>query len=149
MAVIAAASQAAERKSWSKVRYVGGTIEVKASPYDWNTVLTITSKPDEVALSIAPASVFGHRQTVRLKPSQITSVVSGPGAWQRVADVPGAELPSKPPALFGLLLNHAFLGILYRGDDGKAASMLLDSPYSAQILRLLEAVTGKPLEYVK
>ena len=149
-AAIAALSRGEERKSWSKVRYVGGTIAIKASPYDWNTVLTITSQPDSVVLSIAPSSVLGRQQTVRLKPEQITSVVSGPGVWQRVADVPGAELPSKPPPkLFGLLLKPPSLGILYKDDDGKPAAVLLDSPFTAQISRLLEAVTGKPLEYVK
>ena len=140
---------AAERKSWNKVRYVGGTNPIKASPYDWNTTVTITSNPDTVVLVIAPASVFGHQQTLRLKPSQITSVVSGPGAWQRVADVSGAQLPSKPPTLFGLLLDHAFMAILYQSDDGKPAAILLDSYVAGQIGRVLEALIGKPLEYAK
>jgi hypothetical protein len=149
MAAMGSLCPAEERKSWKQVRYVGGTIQIKVSPYDWNTTLTITSNPDSVVLVIAPSSVFGHQQTVRIQPSQITAVVSGPGAWQRVADVSGAQLPPKPPTLFGLLLDHVFLGILYQGNDGKRAAVLLDSNATAQIGRILEALTGKPQVYAK
>jgi hypothetical protein len=150
LAAIGALCSAAERKSWNKVQYIGGTLPIKASPYDWTTTVTITSNPDSVVVVIAPASVFGHQQTVRLKPSQITAVVCGSGAWQRVADVSGAQLPSKRPTLFGLLLDFAFVGILYQTDDGKPAAMLLNSPYAAAgIGRLLEALTGRPTEYAK
>jgi hypothetical protein len=150
MAAIGSLATAAERKSWNKVQYVGGTIPVKAGQYDWNTTVTITSNPDSIAIVIAPGSVFGHQQTVRLKPSQITAVVNGPGTWQRIADVSGAQLPSKRPTLFGMLLDFALVGILYQGDDGKPAAILLNSPYaSSQIIRLLEALTGKPAEFVK
>ena len=149
MAAIGSLCSAAERKSWTKIRYVGGTIPTKSSPYDWNTTLTITSNPDTIVLVIVPSSVFAHQQTVRLKPSQITSVVAGPGAWQRVADVAGAQLPSKRPTLFGLLLNYSFLAILYEGDDGKPAAVLLDSFFLSQVSRVLEVMTGKPTEYTK
>jgi hypothetical protein len=149
MAAIGSLCSAEERKSWNKVRYVGGTVPIKASPYDWNTILTITSNPDTVELVIAPSSVFGRQQIVRLKPSQITSVVAGPGAWDRVAGVGGAQLPSKPPTLFGLLLDHSFLGILYQDVDGKPAAVLLESLSLGQIGRVLEALTGKPMENAK
>jgi hypothetical protein len=150
VAAIGALCSAGERKSWNKVRYVGGTLPIKASPYDWNTTVTVTSNPDTVVVVIAPSSVFGHQQTLRLKPSQITSVVSGAGAWERVAEVAGAQLPSKPPTLFGLLLDpYAFMAILYQGDDGKPGAILLDSYVLYQIGRVLEAMTGKPLEYAK
>lgn len=149
IAAIGSLCSATERKSWNKVRYVGGTIPIKASPYDWNTTLTITSNPDTLELVIAPASVFGHRQTVRLKPSQITSLILGPGAWQRIAEVSGAQLPPKPPTLFGLLLDHAFMGIIYQGEDGKPAAILLDSYAVGQIARVLEAMTGRPTEFAK
>src|SRR5215467_7054838 len=115
---LSALCAAAERKSWTKVRYVGGTIPIRASPYDWNTTLTVTYKPDGITLVIAPASVFAHQQTVRLESSRITTLVAGPGAWQRVAEVSGAQLPAHPPTLFGLLQNHGFLGILYQDDNG-------------------------------
>src|SRR5579863_10136347 len=149
IATIGALCSAAERKSWNKIRYVGGTIPIKASPYDWNTTLTVTSNPDSISLVIAPSSVFGRQQTVHLKPSQITSVVTGPGAWQRVAGVAGAQLPAKPHTLFGLIVDHAFLGILYRGDDGKPGAILIDSLMPDQIARVLEALTGKSRVYEK
>jgi hypothetical protein len=150
LAAAGAICSAAERRSWNKVQYIGGTLPIKASPYDWNTTVTITSHPDGVVVVVAPASVLGHQQIVRLKPSQITSVVCGPGAWQRVADVSGAQLPSKRPTLFGLLLDFAFVGILYRSDDGKPAAILLSSPYaSGQIALVIEVLTGKPTEYAK
>jgi hypothetical protein len=150
IAAIAALCSAAERRAWNKVQYIGGTLPIKTSPYDWNTTVTISSNPDTVLLVIAPASVFGHQQTVRLKPSQITAVVCGSGAWQRVADVGGAQLPSKRPTLFGLLLDYSLVAILYQSDDGKPAAILLNAPFdSSGIGRILEAVTGRPTEYAK
>jgi hypothetical protein len=148
---VAALASAEERKSWNKVRYIGGTIPIKAGKYDWNTTITITSKPDAVTVSIAPASVFAHPHAVavRLEPSEISAVVTGPGAWQRVADIPGSQLPSKPPTLFGLLLDRAFLAILFQDADRKPAAILLESMQSWQIARVLEALTGKPQEYAK
>jgi len=148
-AALCSQGAAAEHKTWNKIRYVGGTIPVKASPYDWNTSLTVSASPDTITLSIAPGSVFGHRETVRIQPSKVTALISGPGAWQRVADVNGTDMPAKPPTLFGLLLNHSFLAILYQTDDGKSGAILLDSLMSGQILRILEAITGKTIEYSK
>jgi len=140
---------AAEHKTWNRIRYVGGTIPVKASPYDWNTTLTVTANPDMIILSIAPSSVFAHKQTVRIQPSQVSSLLNGSGAWERVAGVSGAQLPAKPPTLFGLLLDHSFFGILYQTDDGKNGAILLDSFMGGQILLVLRAMTGKTIEYLK
>src|ERR1035441_6512246 len=149
LAAIGALCSAAERKSWNKVQYIGGTLPIKASPYDWTTTVTITSNPDSVVVVVA-AAAFLQQQPTRRHTSQMTAVVCGSGAWQRVADVSGAQLPSKRPTLFGLLLDFAFVGILYQTDDGKPAAMLLNSPYaSAGIGRLLEALTGRPTEYAK
>jgi len=150
LAAIAALCSAAERRAWNKVQYIGGTLPIKTSPYDWNTTVTIGSNPDTITLVIAPASVFGHQQNVRLKPSQITAVVCSPRAWQRVADVSGSQLPSKRPTLFGMLLDYSLVAILYQTDDGKPAAILLNAPFdSSGIGRILEAVTGKPTEYSK
>jgi hypothetical protein len=63
--------------------------------------------------------------------------------------VSGSHLPSKRPTLFGLLVDHTFLGIFYRGDDGKAAAILLEAEANKrtnQLERVLEALTGKPAE---
>jgi hypothetical protein len=149
IAAIVALCSAAERRSWNKVQYIGGTLPIKTSPYDWNTTVTVSSNPDSIVLVIAPASVFGHEQNVRLKPSQITAVICGSRAWQRVADVAGSQLPSKRPTLFGLLLDYSLVGILYQSDDGKPAAILLNALDSSSIGRILEAVTGRPTEYGK
>ena len=137
----------AERKSWSKIRYVGGTILVKTSRYDWNTNLTISLNPDSIEVAIAPAKAFATLQTVHIKPSQIGSLSYGPAAWRRVAETGGAQLPSKTPSLFGFMDHPGFLGIVYRMDDGKRAAILLDSPYfSWNILSVLRELTGKEIE---
>lgn len=135
----------AEQKSWNQIRYVGGTVAVKTSPYDWNTTLTAAANPDSIVLAIAPAKLFTPRQTVRIKPAQVKSLSYGLDAWRRVAEVPGAQLPSRPPTLFGLFENHFYFGIVYQTDDGKRAAILLDSYSWGSILSALEALTGRPV----
>lgn len=154
-------SSAAERKSWNRIRYVGGTASIKAGSYDWDTTVSIRSNPDTVELTVAPAAPFGRLQRVSLRVSQITSVVNGPGAWQRAAAVPGSRLPSKPPGLFGLLNRgypiyggpYAFLAILYEGEDGKPAAILLDCDSightDVSLGRSIAALIGNPLVYAK
>lgn len=57
-------------------------------------------------------------------------------------------LPAKAPNLFGLLLNSEYLAILYTDSDGKPGAILLNClRYSAQIARVIEALTGQPTEY--
>src|SRR5215471_2630072 len=102
-AILCAPLAGADRKSWNKVRYVGGTVGIKTSPYDWNTTISVTVNPDTIVISIAPAKMFSAQQTVRIKPSQIDALLFGPGAWKRVAELSGAQMPSKTPGLFGLL----------------------------------------------
>jgi hypothetical protein len=126
------------------IRYIGGTVPVKAGHYDWNTTLTVTG--DAIVVEIAPATVFTAKKTVRIKPSQVLSLSSGEAAWPHVAAVDGAQLPAKHPTLFGLLLDYEFLGLVYETDDGKRAAMLLDSRFSTVILRVLARVTGKPIK---
>ena len=142
--VLCPPSSSAERKSWNMIRYVGGTVPVKAGHYDWNTTLTVTD--DAIVVEIAPATVFAARKTVRIKPSQVLSLSGNEAAWPRVAAVDGAQLPAKHPRLFGLLLDYEFLGLVYETDDGKRAAMLLDSNFTGVILRVLAKVTGKPIE---
>lgn len=138
---------AEERKSWSKIRYVGGTLPVKSSPYDFNTVLTVTANPDTLTVVIAPAKAFAQLQTLRIKPSQIVSFGYGSTAWRLVSEVSGSQLPARRPALFGLLEDHGFLGIVYQADDGRRCAILLDSYYSMRILFVLRALTGKEIEH--
>jgi hypothetical protein len=147
IAALCVAAAGAERKSWSKIRYVGGTVPVKTSRYDWNTTLTISLNPDSIELAIAPAKAFATLRTVHIKPSQISSLSYGPAAWRRVAEVAGTQLPSKTPSLFGFMEHPGYLGIVYREDDGKRGAILLDTPYfSWNILSVLKQLTGKEIE---
>lgn len=135
---------AAERKSWNQIRYVGGTVAIKTSRYDWNTTLTISA--DAILVEIAPPTVFQAKKTLRIELSKVVSLSSNEAAWQHVAAVDGAQLPAKPRMLFGMLLDDTFLGLVYETEDGKRGALLLDSPVSAIILRVLAKLTGKPID---
>src|SRR5580704_7634903 len=112
---------AAERKSWSQVRYIGGTVPIKTSRYDWNTVVTVNT--GEIVVEIAPATVFQSKKMVRIKVSQVLSLSANEAAWQHVAAVDGAQLPAKPPALFGVMQESDYLGLVYQAEDGKRGAI--------------------------
>jgi hypothetical protein len=143
---LSALAAGAEKKSWTKIRYTGGTVPVKASAYDWNTIVTVTRNPDSLTIAIAPAKVFGQSQTIRVDPARILSLSAGEAAWRRVAEVEGAVLPPKPASLFGLLDFHSYIAIVYQAADGKRGAVLLDSYVGFQILTVLNRMTGKPIE---
>lgn len=134
----------AERKSWTKVRYIGGTVQVKTSRFDWNTTVTVDA--DAIVVDIAPATVFAPRRIVRIKPTQVVSLSAGEAAWRRVAEVAGSQLPAKQPTLFGLLQESGFVGLVYETDDGKRAAILLDTNFMWAIVPALTKVTGKQCE---
>lgn len=135
---------AAPTQSWNRVRYLGGTVKVKASPHDWNTQLTVDR--DLIEIEITPATIFQSKAVVKLKPAQVKSLSYGLRAWQRVADVEGATLHTKAPALFGLLADFTFVGIIYADEDGKQGGVLLQSRFGSQIVLALKAVTRKDIE---
>jgi len=141
--------RAAERRSWNKIRYVGGTISAQSSAYDFNAKLTISTEPDAIVIEIAPSKLFAQGQTVRLKPSQVLSLSSGPAAWRHVADVPGAKLPSKSPALFGVLKDNGYIGIVFEDEHGQRQAILLDSVFGWQFLPALGRLTGKDIEVAR
>ena len=135
---------AASAQSWNRVRYLGGTVKVKSSPHDWNTRITVDR--DRIEVEIAAATIFQSKAVVRLKPAQVKSLSYGLRAWQSVAAVDGAKLHTKPPALFGLLADYTFVGIVYAGDDGKSGAILLQSRFGSQIVLALKAATRKDIE---
>jgi hypothetical protein len=145
VALLCLPGYSADRKSWNRIRYVGGTIPIKVSPYDWNTTLTVNMQPPAIVVEIAPASVFTAKKTVHIAAAQITSLSEGAAAWRSVAAVPGAVLPAKSPALFGLLQESGYIGIVFQA-GGKPASMLLDTLLGWQVLPVLKQLTGKPVE---
>ena len=132
----------AQGNSWNKLRYLGGTVPARVNAFDWNT--TVTIKPDSILL------VFAPRVTLRLQPSQVTSLSYGPVAQRRVADVAASSLVANPPALFGLLRGSKehWIGTVYQTDDGKTGAVLLESQARQDwiIVQVLKAVTGKPIE---
>jgi hypothetical protein len=128
--------------SWNRIRYAGGTVQAKVDPYDWNTTLTVTG--DSIVL------VFGHRTTLKLKPSQVTALSYGQEAHRRVADMVTLSVFFTPLALFGILHESKmhFVGIEFTDDDNKRGAVLLQvhkDSYKA-ILEALKAVTGKPVQ---
>lgn len=132
-----------EGNSWNKIRYSGGTVAAKVNPYDWNTTLTVT--PDAVRM------VFAGRTAYQLAPSQVTALSYGEEAHRRVADMVALSVVFvNPLVLFGILhrsKNH-FIGIEFRGDDGKPGAVLLEADknnYHA-ILEALKVVTGKAVQ---
>jgi hypothetical protein len=140
--VIAAIAAADGSNSWNKLRYSGGTVEAKVNPFDWNTTLTITS--DIIALQIGP------RQSLRLKPPQVSALSYGQEAHRRVADMVALSVVATPLALFGILHKSKahFVGIEFKTDDGKPGAVLLEADKNnyRDILRVLAAVTGKPVQ---
>ncbi len=128
--------------SWNKLRYSGGTVEAKVNPFDWNTTLTVT--PDAITL------VFSGRRTVGIKPTDVTGLSYGQEAHRRVADLVALSAVATPLVLFGLLHQSKvhFIGIEYRGEDGKPGAVLLEADknnYRA-ILQVLSSITGKPVK---
>jgi hypothetical protein len=142
LAALAARLTAGNGNSWNKLRYSGGTVPANVNPYDWNTTLTVSS--DNIVL------MFAHRTSLSLAPSQITGLSYGEQAYHRVADMVTLSIVFvNPLMLFGILhqsRNH-FIGIEFRGTDGKSGAVLLEADkniYQA-ILKTLTAVTGKPV----
>jgi hypothetical protein len=140
--VIVAIAAADGSNSWNKLRYNGGTVEAKVNPFDWNTTITITS--DAIALQLGP------RQSLRLRSTQVTALSYGQEAHRRVADMVALSLVATPLALFGILHKSKahFIGIEFKTDDGKPGAVLLEADKNnyRDILRVLAAVTGKPVQ---
>lgn len=142
LALACAPIASAQGNSWNRIRYAGGTVAAKVDTYDWNTTLTIA--PDTIVL------VFGHRVTLRMKPSQVVTLSYGQEAHRRVADMVTLSAFLTPLALFGLLHESKvhFVGIEYSDDGGKRGAVLLEvhkDSYKA-VLETLKLVTGKPVQ---
>jgi hypothetical protein len=142
LALLANAQMAAAGNSWNKLRYNGGTVEARVNPFDWNTTLTVT--PDALTL------VFSGRKTVRIKVSEVSGLSYGQEAHRRVADLVALSAIATPLVLFGLLHKSKvhFIGIEYRGEDGKTGAVLLEADknnYKA-ILQVLGSITGQTVK---
>src|ERR1022692_387769 len=134
---------ASEGSTWNRLRYAGGTVQVKVNPYDYNTTLKVSS--DEITLS------FTHSKTMlHIKPDRVTSLSYGQEAHRRVADVVVLSVVLSPLALCGLLhvSKDHFIGIVYHTEDGKPAAVLLEADKTNYwlILQVLKGITGKPVD---
>ncbi len=142
VALACAPGAGAQGNGWNRIRYAGGTVAAKVDPYDWNTTLTIA--PDSIVL------VFGHRVTLRMKPSQVTALSYGHEAHRRVADMVTLSVFLTPLALFGLLHESKthFVGIEYNDDVGNHGAVLLEVHKDSykSVLETLKLVTGKPIQ---
>jgi hypothetical protein len=127
--------------SWNKIRFIGGTIQAKVNRFYWNTTLTVN--PDALVLMFAP------RQTVSIKPSQVTSISYGSEAFRRVAGIVSAGNPADPQFASGkpTPADH-YVGIVFQAEDGKPGAILLEplKGICLDILQALKAATGKPIE---
>jgi hypothetical protein len=139
LAILGSPAAWARTPSWNKIHYLGGTIDVKVNPFDWNAMLTI--EPDAIVL------VFAPRKTVRIKPSQIMSITQGPEAHRKISEIVTLDPQSKPVPLFGMIRNQGgMIGIVYQTDDGKTGAVLLGALYHWTILQALATATGKTVE---
>jgi hypothetical protein len=146
---LGAPGMAGDRVSWNKVRYIGGTSDIKTTPYDWNTKLTLSANPDLITITVAPARLFQSQQTIRIKAELVLELFEGPGSWRRVAEVNGAKLPAKSPVLFGVMREpHFYLGIIYQTEDRKKAAILLESYFCGEIAYALKNITGTQIEFL-
>jgi hypothetical protein len=137
---------ASERRSWNKVRFVGGPSNVKPEQFDWNTIVTIVEQPALLSIDVAPATVFAEGLSLRLKPEAIVSISAGAAAWRSVAATPSCVVKAKPPALFGVLQKARYVGIVFESSPGKRSAVLLESRMAPEILEGLKQLTGKPIE---
>lgn len=138
----AQAPLAAGGNSWNRLRYSGGTVQAKVNPFDWNTTLTVT--PDSLSL------VFAGRKPFLIPAASVTGLSYGQEAHRRVADMVALSAIATPLVLFGLLhrSKQHFIGIEYKGDDGKPGAVLLEADKSSYraILQTLTSVTGRPVK---
>ena len=82
---------------------------------------------------------------LRLKPSEITGLSYGPGAWRRVEEWAPWIAAKKPTPLFGVVVDYNSMAILY-DTGGKQGALLFESPDQWMILRILEKLSGKPVD---
>lgn len=128
--------------SWNKIRYQGGTIQVKVNPFDWNTTLRVSSSSIMID--------FSSLKQITIDARDVTSLTHGETAYYRVVDMVASSPVSKPVPLFGII--HAgkdhLVGIEFKNQDGSRGGVLLlvhKDSYLA-LLQALSQLTKKPVE---
>ncbi len=140
--LVARSPLASQPASWSRVRYLGGTLGAKVNPYDWNTKLSIENAQLEL--------VFAGRDRRRIPTAAITNLAFGQKAFRRVSDMVALSFVVTPLALFGILhqAKEHTLSVEFRDESGKPQALLLEldkSNYRAIVLAVA-AATGKKVD---
>jgi hypothetical protein len=124
--------------SYNRLRYLGGTIDARTSRFDWNTQLTHSEDMIEIRIE--------GKTKIQFKPEQITDVVHGPTAEDRVRQMASKSSTTTPIPLFGLLrrsLGWSAFAIFYRDNGGKSQALLFESDYGAwSIVSSLRHIAG-------
>ena len=135
-------SAIASDRSWNKIRYQGGTIDVKVNPFDWNTALRISATQIEL--------VFAGRKKVTIEARNVLALTYGEAAYRRIVDALAPGGASQPLPLFGIVhmgKDH-LVGIEFRGPDNLHGAVLLmvHKDSDRELLRALSELTDKPVE---
>lgn len=119
LALILVPSCLGTSKSWNKIRYQTGTIEVKVNPFDWNTSLKIDGPLIEIN--------FAGRKKISIESRSVTSLYSGEAAYRRISELVSRSGSSRPVPLFGMLQGDKehLIGLEFTGADGAHTALLL------------------------
>ncbi len=128
----------AQGNSWDRVRYNGGSLNSKVNPKDWNNHLRVTS--DVITFKTKDG------QVLEIPTKSVTGLSYGQEAHRRVGTMVALAILVAPVALFGLFHKTRlhYIGIEFKGEDGKGAGILLqgDKDNYRAILLALHSVTG-------
>lgn len=135
-------SAAATDRSWNKIRYQGGTVDVKVNPFDWNTTLRISGAQIELN--------FSGRRKITIEGRSVTVLSRGEIAYRRISDLISGGGSSRPVPLFGILQSDRdhLIGLEFNSSDGSHSAVLLmiQRDSFSEVLGALSEVTGQPVK---
>jgi hypothetical protein len=135
-------SVAAGDRSWNKIRYQGGTVDVKVNPFDWNTTLRISGPQIELN--------FSGRRKITIEGRSVTVLSRGDIAYRRIIDLISGNGSSRPVPLFGLLQSDRdhLIGVEFKSSNGShsAVLLLIQRDSYKEVLGALSEVTGQPVK---
>ncbi len=129
-------------RSWNKIRYQGGTVQVKVNPFDWNTTLKLNG--DVIELN------FAGRKTITIASHDVIAVTEGEAAYRRISGLVALKGNPRPVPLFGVLHSDQdhLIGLEFRNADGVQGVVLLliRKDDWNEVLQTLSALSGKPIK---
>ncbi len=135
-------SAAATDRSWNRIRYQGGTVDVKLNPFDWNTTLRISGPQIELN--------FSGRKKITIEGRSVTVLSRGDIAYRRIIDLISRNGSSRPVPLFGILQTDRdhLIGLEFNSADGSHSAVLLMIQRDSynEVLGALSEVTGQPVK---